>query len=132
MKMSDTRPGINDELYTSVLTWTHSQNSLAAAEACSSKNVFPWEISQMITKTVLISTRIFICSALKRDIPYFVWQKLNGNWGNNMIRIFQWRESHCRTNTKVRVKNQIQKIRTVRVTVRPPSRKVKGWVTHQF
>ena len=33
-----------------------------------------------------------------------VWWKVNGTWYNHMIRIFQWRECHCRTNTSVRRK----------------------------
>ena len=41
-----------------------------------------------------------------------------------MIRISQWRESHCRTNTSVRRKKDIQKSKTVRATVIDPSRKV--------
>ena len=41
-----------------------------------------------------------------------------------MIGISQWRESHCRTNTSVRRKKEIQKSRTVRITVRDASRKV--------
>ena len=46
-----------------------------------------------------------------------------GNW-DNMIRIYQWRESHCRANTSVRRKKEIQKSRTMRITVWDPSRKV--------
>ena len=34
----------------------------------------------------------------------WIWWKVNGNWYNNMITISQWRESHCRTNTKERNK----------------------------
>ena len=41
-----------------------------------------------------------------------------------MIRISKWREKHCRTATSVRKKKEIQKSRTLRVTVRDPSRKV--------
>ena len=41
-----------------------------------------------------------------------------------MIRISQWRESHCRTNTSIRRKKQIQKSRTMRITVWDLSRKV--------
>ena len=41
-----------------------------------------------------------------------------------MIRIPQWRESHCRTNASIRRKKEIQKGWIVRVTVRDPSRKV--------
>ena len=46
------------------------------------------------------------------------------NWGSSMIRIFRWRESHCRTNTSIRRKKEIQKIRTMRITVWDPSMKV--------
>ena len=41
-----------------------------------------------------------------------------------MIRIFQWKESHCRTNSSVRIKKEIQKGTTMRITVWNPSRKV--------
>ena len=76
--------------------WTHSQSSLVAAEAPSLKISSQWNISQMITKTVQISTRIFIFYVMKRGIQVWVWWKVNGNWDKNMIRISQWRESHCR------------------------------------
>ena len=33
------------------------------------KDIFPWSISQMITKTVPISTRIVISYAMKQGIP---------------------------------------------------------------
>ena len=88
------------------------------------KGILPWNISQMITKTVPISTRIVISYAMKRGILFWVWQKVNRNWDNSMIRISEWRKSHCRTNTSVRRKKQIQKSRTARTTVRDASRKV--------
>ena len=67
------------------------------------KDILPGYISQMITKTVPISTRIVISYAMKRGIPLWIWWKVNGNWDNNMIRISQWRESRCRINTSVRI-----------------------------
>ena len=107
-------------------TINHAQNSLAAAEALSpkisshgtscklkwglSRTVRLWNISQMITKTIWISTRIVISHALKQG---------------NLIRIFHWREHHWRTNTSVGRKKWIQKNRTTRVAVRDPNRKVK-------
>ena len=97
-----------------------SQNSLAA-EALSLKissheESLKWSqrVSQMITKTVPISTRIIIKYAMKQGIPLWIWWKVNGNWDNNMIRISQWTESHCRTNTSIRRKKQTQKNRTMR------------------
>ena len=62
------------------------------------KDILPWNISKMVTKTVPISTRIVINYAMKREIPLWIWWKVNGNWDSNMIRIPQWRESLCRTN----------------------------------
>ena len=49
------------------------------------KDIFPWNISHMITRSVPISTRIAISCAIKRDIPFWVWGKVNGNWSKNMI-----------------------------------------------
>ena len=92
------------------------------------KDILPWNISQMITKTVPISTRVVISNAMKRSIQLWIWWKVNGNWDNNMIRISLWRESHCKTNTSVRRKKWIQKSRTMRIQVWDPSRKVTIWV----
>ena len=88
------------------------------------KDILSWNISQMITKTIPISTRITISYAMKRGILFSVRRTVNGNWDNNMIRIFWWRESHCRTNTSARRTEEIKKSRTVRVTLRDPSWKV--------
>ena len=52
------------------------------------KDIVPWNISQMIMNTVLISMRLVISYAIKRGIPLWIWWKVNGNWDNNMIRIF--------------------------------------------
>ena len=87
------------------------------------KDIPPWiSISQMITKTISISTRIVISYVMKRGIPLWIWWRDNGNWDNNMIRISQWKKSHCRTNTITRRKKEIQKGRTMRITVWNPSR----------
>ena len=43
------------------------------------KDILPWKISQMITKTIPISTRIVINYAMKRDIPLWISWKVNGN-----------------------------------------------------
>ena len=80
-------------IYTSVPTWTHSQNSLVGA--------FVFNISQMIRKTIPTSRIIVTSHAMKRDILFWVYQKVNENWDNNTIRISQWRESHCGTNTNI-------------------------------
>ena len=66
------------------------------------KDILPWNISQMIMKTILITMRIVISYAIKRGISLWIWWKVNGNWDNNMIRISQWKGSHCITNTSIR------------------------------
>ena len=53
------------------------------------KDILPWNIFQMITKTIPISTRI----DMKQGILFWVYWKVNENWDNNMIRISQWREA---------------------------------------
>ena len=90
------------------------------------KDILPWNISEMIIKTVPISyvMLIFISYVMKLGILLWVWWKFNGNWVNNMIRISQWKENHCRTNASVRRKKWIQKSRTMGHIVRDPSKKV--------
>ena len=93
------------------------------------EDIFPWDVSQMITKTIAMSMRIVISYATKRGIPSRIWWKVNGNWDNSMIRISQWRESLCSTNTSVKRKKEIQKSRTVRIAVWDPSGgKLTIWV----
>ena len=58
------------------------------------KAVFPWNISQMITKTVPISTRITISCAVKRCIHFWLWKKKKENGENSMIKISQRRKIH--------------------------------------
>ena len=81
------------------------QKFTSSSRSTEFKDILPWNISQMITKSVPISTRMIIGYANKRDIPLWIWRKVNGNWDDNMIRISQWRESHCRTNTCVKREN---------------------------
>ena len=62
---------------------THKIHSLAAAEALSLNFILPWNISQMIMKSIPISTRIVISNVMKWGIPLWIWWKVNGNWDNN-------------------------------------------------
>ena len=96
---------------------------ISSSRSTKFKDMLSSNTSQMITKTVPISMRIVISYAMKWGIVLCIWWKVNGNWENN-IRISQWRKSQCRTNPSVRGKKQIQKNRTVRITVRDLSRKV--------
>ena len=107
-----------------LLSVNHTTNSSSSSSSSSTefKDTLPWNISQMTTKTIPISTRIVISHVVKWNILFWVYWKVNRSWDN--IRISQCRESHCRTNTSVRRKKEIHKCRTVRVTGRDPIRKV--------
>ena len=48
--------------------------------------------------------------------PVVNLMEVNGNWDNNMIRIFQWLESHCRTNPSITRKGYILNSRTIRMS----------------
>ena len=75
-------------------------------------------------KDIPLSIGIVISYTIKLGIPLWIWWKFNGNWDNKTIRISQWRESHSRTNTSVRGNKEVQKSRTMRITVWDPRRKV--------
>ena len=86
-------------IYTSIPTWTKFTSSSRSARH---KDIFPWNISQMITKVVPINRRIVISYMMKQGILFWIWQKVNWNRDNNMIRISQLRESYGRTNASIR------------------------------
>ena len=70
---------------------------ISSSRSTEVKDILPWNISQIITKTVPISTWIVMGYSMKQGILLWVCWKVSGNWDKNMIRISQWRESHCRT-----------------------------------
>ena len=59
------------------------------------KDILPRNISQMTAKIIPIRTWIAISHTMKQGILIWVYWKVIGKWDNNMIRISQWRESHC-------------------------------------
>ena len=66
------------------------------------KNILPWNISQMITRTHNQHESIVTSFVIKkRNNSFWVWTKVNRNWDNNMIIISQWREGDCKTNKQV-------------------------------
>ena len=110
-------------IYTSIPTWTHSQNLLAATEAMSLKifsygTALKW--SRRPSKSARDSHKLFD----ETRYPVLSDWKVNGNWDNNMVRVSQWTENHCRSNTSVRRKKETQKSRNVNVRVRDTCRKV--------
>ena len=52
---------------------------ISSSRSTEFKDMLWWSISQMITKTVPMNTRIVISYAMKQDIPFWVLQKVNGN-----------------------------------------------------
>ena len=46
------------------------------------KDILPWNISQMITKTILTFKRIATGYVMNWDIPFWIWRKVDGNWNN--------------------------------------------------
>ena len=52
---------------------------MSSSRSTEFKDILPWKISQMITKTVLIGTRIVISNAMKQDISLWIWWKVSGN-----------------------------------------------------
>ena len=73
------------------------------------KDTFAWNISQMITKTIQINTRMVISCAMKSGIPFGVLMKVKGNLGKN-IRIYQLRGSDCRTNKSSEERNKRKRV----------------------
>ena len=62
------------------------------------KDILPWNISEMITKTIWISTRIFKSYAMKRASHFeFNGKSIETTW----LEFPKWREGHCRTNTSI-------------------------------
>ena len=84
------------------------------------KDILPWNISQMIKKTIPISTRIVISYPTKWDIPLRIWWKVNGKWDNNMISEFP--NGRKVLLEQILVSEEINKPK--RITVRDLSRKV--------
>ena len=66
---------------------------ISSSRSTKIKDILPQIISQIIMNTVTISMRIVISYAMKWGIPLCIWWKVYGNWDNNIIKIFQWRES---------------------------------------
>ena len=63
----------------------------------------PWNISQIITKADLFRTRIVLSYLMQQGNQFRIWQKVKWNCDYNMIKSFQWKEIHFRTNTSARI-----------------------------
>ena len=105
-------------IYASIPTWTHSQNSLAAVEALSIKISFlgislKWSHEDCPNQHENSNK---LCNETGNPVVYFM--------ENQCDQDFQMEgKPHCRTNN-IRRKKEIQKSRTMRITVWDPSREV--------
>ena len=124
IEMSAAWPDTYDEGYNINSNLNPLTKFTTSSRSTEFKDILPWNVSQMITKTIPIRTRIVISYAMKRGIPFWVYWEVNGNWDNKWSGISLWKESHCRTNTSVRRNKKIPKSRAVRITIRDPSKKV--------
>ena len=87
------------------------------------KDTLSWNITQMITSQYRSSQHKNRHEKWDQKLPPLLsLKKSQWKFRNNMIRISQWRESHCRKNTWVEKRSQ--KTRAVRVIIRYLSRKV--------
>ena len=77
----------------------------------------------MIMKTIPVSTRIVLSYAMKQDILFWVYQNVNGNCDNNMIRISNGGKAIAEQILASEEINQSKRA-GLRVSVRDPSRKV--------
>ena len=99
------------EIYTSVPAWTHRLQSLGAEEAPSLKRSLKNSLIEHLSNDHKDHPNQHNKSQKlhneTRD-PFFsgTESQMDGNWYNHMIRISQWRESHCITNTCVTRKNK--------------------------
>ena len=69
MEMSEAWPDTVDKGYVHQFQPEPILKFTSSSRSTEFKDILPWNISQMITKTVPISTRIVISYALKRFIP---------------------------------------------------------------
>ena len=59
--------------------------------------IFPYETSLKWSQSLSQQHKnCAINCTMKKRILLLVWRKLNRNWNNNMIEIFQWMEGHWR------------------------------------
>ena len=108
-------------------------NFSSTSRSTNFKDILPWNISQMITKTIPISTRIIISYAMKwvsccelvgksMETETTTWSE----FPNERKAIVEQKKERKKERkcTSVRRKKEIQKSRTMRITVWDPSRKV--------
>ena len=107
IKMTEACPDTFDERF-SYFNLTPLTKFTGSSRSTEFTYILSWNIPKMIMKTIPIITRIVISYEMKQGIPLWIWWKVNGNWDINMIKIFQLKESICRTNTSIRTRSGIQ------------------------
>ena len=82
--------------------------------------------STQFSKTIPISTIIIKSCEMEISISLWGWKKIKEKYNSDIIRIFQCRESYCRTNTRVRRKKLSKRSTTQRIKVMEWSLKVNS------
>ena len=67
--------------------WNPFTKFMSTSRSTEFKDIFPWIVSQIITKAIPISMRIVIMYVMKRGVLIWVWWKVNQNWCNHIIKI---------------------------------------------
>ena len=83
-------------IYTSIPTRTHPKNSVIAVDGFSIKNLLPYNISDIILKTIPISKRIIKPYSRKTRFSPWAKRKVDGNW--SFIRNFSMRGMPLQNN----------------------------------
>ena len=90
------------------------------------KDILQWNMSQNDRKHCPNQQNCHrVCDA--RGIAFYVCWEVNGNWDNNMIKISKRRESHCRTNTSLKI-NKSKRARIWQSKSRIREGKLTIWV----
>ena len=122
-------------IYTSISTWTKSQNLNAAEQACSLTISFcgiffdnHQDHPNQYENNYKLHDEKEKRGTTPHPTPILVWKKVNGNWGNNISRISQWTKSCWRTYIRVRRKINKSKRAGPGITFRYLSWKVNNLI----
>ena len=75
-----------DERYIHQFQPEPTHKSTSSSRSTEFKDILSWNLSQIITKTIPVSTGIVISYAMKRGISFSIWWKVSGsNNGDNRV-----------------------------------------------
>ena len=92
------------------------------------KDVLPWSISKMITKTIPINKRIVISYAIQMRNPFWVWRKVYENETTTWSGFPNGRKGIVEQILASEKINKSKRVGLWESTVRDTSRKVNFWI----